>query len=115
MRVISSDGRDIEAVEGNYREIKTRKNYWERVKILFIIIAESLVSYAGERFDFIVETNQNIDNFWIRFRGLMDCDERFTKAYQVAILRYEGASNKDPNGLVGYKYKSNYSTGGQVS
>lgn len=90
MRVISSDGRDIEAVE-----------------------AESLVSYAGERFDFVVETNQNIDNFWIRFRGLMDCDERFTKAYQVAILRYEGASNKDPNGLVGYKYKSNYSTGGQ--
>lgn len=90
MRVISSDGRDIEAVE-----------------------AESLVSYAGERFDFVVETSQNIDNFWIRFRGLMDCDERFTKAYQVAILRYEGATNKDPNGLVGYEYKSNYSTDGQ--
>ncbi|XP_006611755.1 laccase-1-like [Apis dorsata] len=90
MRVISSDGRDIEAIE-----------------------AESLVSYAGERFDFVVEANQNVDNFWIRFRGLMDCDERFTKAYQVAILRYEGATNKDPNELVGYKYKSNYSIDGQ--
>lgn len=44
----------------------------------------------------------------------MDCDERFTKAYQVAILRYEGAANKDPNELIGYEYKSNYSIGGQV-
>ncbi|CAL7934818.1 unnamed protein product [Xylocopa violacea] len=79
VRVISTDGRDIEPVE-----------------------AESLVSYAGERFDFVVETNQNPDNYWIRFRGLMDCDERFTKAYQVAVLRYEGATEEDPDGVVAY-------------
>ncbi|XP_076766747.1 uncharacterized protein LOC143433334 [Xylocopa sonorina] len=82
IRVISTDGRDIEPVE-----------------------AESLVSYAGERFDFVVETNRNPDNYWIRFRGLMDCDERFTKAYQVAILRYEGATDEDPNGVVTYERK----------
>ncbi|XP_043270972.1 laccase-1-like [Venturia canescens] len=78
--VVSTDGYDIEPIE-----------------------AESLVSYAGERFDFIVEMNQEIDNYWIRFRGLMDCDERFLSAYQVAILRYEGADYADPNGTVSYE------------
>lgn len=77
--VVSSDGRDIEPIE-----------------------AESLVSYAGERFDFIVNMDQKIDNYWIRFRGLMDCDERFLSAHQVAILRYEGAEDVDPKGEVSY-------------
>lgn len=66
-------------------------------------LAESLVSYAGERFDFIVEMNQEIDNYWIRFRGLMDCDERFLSAHQVGILRYEGAEIMDPLGTVSYE------------
>ncbi|XP_029042896.1 laccase-1-like isoform X2 [Osmia bicornis bicornis] len=88
MRILSSDGRDVEPIE-----------------------AESLVSYAGERFDFVVETNQSIDNYWIRFRGLMDCDERFTKAYQVAILRYEGANDQDPKDVVTYERESNDSLG----
>ncbi|XP_058451938.1 uncharacterized protein LOC131430754 [Malaya genurostris] len=51
----------------------------------------SFVSYAGERFDFILRANQPIGNYLMRFRGLMDCDERFTSAYQVAVLRYKGA------------------------
>ncbi|XP_310270.3 uncharacterized protein LOC1271472 [Anopheles gambiae] len=51
----------------------------------------SFVSYAGERFDFIVKANQPVANYLIRFRGLMDCDERFTSAYQFAVLRYRGA------------------------
>lgn len=28
----------------------------------------------------------------MRFRGLMDCDKRFTSAHQVAILHYTGAN-----------------------
>ncbi|XP_017757142.1 PREDICTED: laccase-4-like isoform X2 [Eufriesea mexicana] len=92
MNIISTDGRDIEPVK-----------------------AESLVSYAGERFDFIVETNQNVDNFWIRFRGLMDCDERFTKAYQIAILRYEGAMEEDPNGTVTYEREFNNFIGRRIN
>lgn len=47
----------------------------------------SLVVYAGERFDFVLRANRMIKNYWIRFRGLMDCDARFTSAHQVAILR----------------------------
>lgn len=66
-----------------------------------------MVSYAGERYDFVVEADQPVDNYWIRFRGLMDCDERFTKAYQVAVLRYEGAIYADPKGAANYEHKSN--------
>lgn len=47
----------------------------------------------------------------MRFRGLMDCDERFTKAYQIAILRYEGAIEEDPKGTVTYERKLNDSMG----
>ncbi|XP_055385677.1 uncharacterized protein LOC129614808 [Condylostylus longicornis] len=72
---INSDGYDFKAVE-----------------------VKSIVSYAGERFDFIVVANQPVGNYWIRFKGLMDCDERFTKAFQVAILKYEGAEESDPKG-----------------
>ncbi|KAL6260451.1 hypothetical protein P5V15_007976 [Pogonomyrmex californicus] len=90
--VISSDGRDIEPVQ-----------------------AESLVSYAGERFDFIIEMNQPVDNYWMRFRGLMDCDERFLSAYQVAILRYEGAPEEEPEVEVSYDRVRNDSYGLQVN
>lgn len=37
---------------------------------------DSFVSYAGERFDFILHANQVVGNYWIRIKGLMDCDER---------------------------------------
>ncbi|XP_011062898.1 PREDICTED: laccase-5-like isoform X2 [Acromyrmex echinatior] len=90
--VISSDGRDIVSVQ-----------------------AESLISYAGERFDFIINMDQSIDNYWIRFRGLMDCDERFTSAYQVAKLRYEGAPDEEPITEVSYDRVRNNSYGLQVN
>ncbi|KAM0737216.1 L-ascorbate oxidase [Formica fusca] len=90
--VISSDGRDIEPIQ-----------------------AESLVSYAGERFDFIIEMNQPVNNYWMRFRGLMDCDKRFLSAYQVAILRYEGAPEEEPAVEVSYDRVRNDSYGLQVN
>jgi len=66
--------------------------------------ADSLVSYAGERFDFVLHANKKVGNYWMRFRGLMDCDERFTKAHQVAVLHYVGAPlNKEPPGEVSYE------------
>ncbi|XP_046614059.1 laccase-1-like [Neodiprion virginianus] len=85
--VISTDGNDIQPVE-----------------------AESLVTYAGERFDFILQANQKQDNYWIRFRGLMDCDERFTRANQVAILRYMGAPEVEPTATVSYERNVSTST-----
>lgn len=68
------------------------------------IEVESLVIYAGERFDFIVHANQKIQSYWIRFRGLMDCDDRFRSAHQVAILQYKQSINKIPNELPTYNY-----------
>ncbi|XP_069688622.1 uncharacterized protein [Periplaneta americana] len=79
--VISSDGTDLKPVE-----------------------ADSLVTYAGERFDFVINAYQKVENYWIRFRGLMDCGEKFTQAHQVAVLHYEGApEHEEPHGEVSYK------------
>lgn len=80
MVVVSSDGSDLEPEE-----------------------ATSLVTYAGERFDIIVQMDQPEDNYWIRYRGLMDCDERFTSALQLAVLHYEGADGGLPDGEPTYE------------
>lgn len=81
MLVIASDGR-----------------YFEPVMV------DSLVTYAGERFDFVVDANQISGNYWIRVRGLMDCDERFLKAHQGAILHYEDAKNVEPESKLTYDF-----------
>ncbi|XP_044258948.1 laccase-5-like isoform X2 [Tribolium madens] len=74
LNVISTDGSDFNATE-----------------------VKSLVTYAGERFDFIVNADRAKDVYWMHFKGLMDCDERFTKAYQVAVLEYKGAEASYPS------------------
>lgn len=79
-----------------------------------MIAADSLVNYAGERFDFIIEMDQPVDNYWMKFRGLMDCDERFLSAYQVAILRYEGAPEEEPTIEISYDRIKNDSNKGLV-
>lgn len=58
-------------------------------------LVESIVTYAGERFDFILNADQPKDLYWIRFRGLMDCDERFKSVHQEAILEYDGVNDDD--------------------
>lgn len=63
---------------------------------------DSFVSYAGERWDFVVEATAPVGNYWMRFRGLMDCDERFTKAFEVSILHYDGAGDDEPEGIPTY-------------
>ncbi|KAK9720996.1 Multicopper oxidase [Popillia japonica] len=91
LTIISSDGNDIAPID-----------------------AESVVTYAGERFDFIINANKTEDLYWMRFRGLMDCDERFKSAHQRAYhpiqkhirkdwLQYTGTSDTDfPEGLPSY-------------
>lgn len=32
----------------------------------------------------------------------MDCDQRFTKAFEVAILHYDGAGNDEPEKIPTY-------------
>jgi L-ascorbate oxidase len=61
------------------------------------------VSYAGERFDFVLNANQSVGRYWLRVRGLMDCDQRFKSVHQVAIVSYDGADlTQEPEATVGY-------------
>ncbi|EDV98942.1 GH13325 [Drosophila grimshawi] len=83
LTAINSDGYDIEAMQ-----------------------VGSIVTYSGERFDFVLNANQEVNNYWLRLKGLMDCSERFTSAFQVAILRYEGAPDREPTAELGYAHKA---------
>lgn len=64
------------------------------------IEVESVNIFAGERFDIIVHTDQAIGNYWMRTRGEADCGVK--KAKQVAIVRYEGASDTNPSEPITY-------------
>ncbi|XP_041354904.1 laccase-1-like [Gigantopelta aegis] len=64
-------------------------------------VVDSFIIFAGERFDFVLETNQTVGNYWIRARGLSHC--MIKKTNQAAILRYEGADETDPPGTVDYE------------
>ena len=43
---------------------------------------EILVIYGGERFDIVLNANQNIGNYWIRVKGLADCGKVSTKRFR---------------------------------
>ncbi|XP_046680742.1 laccase-1-like isoform X2 [Homalodisca vitripennis] len=80
---IASDGSDIEPVT-----------------------VDSLVSYAGERWDFVLEATSPLNNYWMRFTGLQDCAEDFAKVHQVAVLHYKGVPEREPKDPVGYNIHS---------
>jgi len=63
-------------------------------------IASSFTIYSGERFDIVLEANQVVDNYWIRFNGLIDCEQNMV--YQGAILRYTGAPTDEPEEPLGH-------------
>uniref|UniRef100_T1JM48 Laccase n=1 Tax=Strigamia maritima TaxID=126957 RepID=T1JM48_STRMM len=80
IKVIASDGSPIKPVD-----------------------VESIVIYSGERFDFILKANQKVKNYWMRIRGLLDCGANFTSAYQMAVIKYDGAKEKVLNEAGDYK------------
>lgn len=55
-----------------------------------------LMSYAGERWDFVVNANQEVGNYFIRARGMLDCAS--TSSFQMAVLHYNGAGEETPAG-----------------
>ncbi|XP_018332567.1 laccase-2 [Agrilus planipennis] len=68
--------------------------------------ASSFVTYAGERWDFVLNADQPVGLYWIKFKGLLFCSQ--LKSYQVAVLQYEGASDTDiPSDKVGYSNAQN--------
>ncbi|XP_068204136.1 uncharacterized protein [Palaemon carinicauda] len=68
---------------------------------------DSLVLYSGERFDVVVDADQMIGNYWIRFNGLIDCEPN--ACFQGAILRYSSAPESDP--VAPLFYSSDYPEG----
>ena len=61
-----------------------------------------MVVYAGERYDVILTADQPPGVYWLKVHGLMDCDERYTLAHQVAVLRYQGAEQPVPQQEIDY-------------
>lgn len=72
LTIIASDGRSLEPYE-----------------------VVSLIIYAGERYDFILNANQTIKNYWIRVKGYADCS--VFKVFETAILNYYDSSNNNSN------------------
>ncbi|KAK9307808.1 hypothetical protein QLX08_002035 [Tetragonisca angustula] len=50
---------------------------------------DKIVTAAGERVDFILTANQDVDSYWIQVLGLGECNET-RRVQQFAILQYEG-------------------------
>ncbi|EGN96932.1 laccase [Serpula lacrymans var. lacrymans S7.3] len=58
-------------------------------------IVDSLQIFAAQRYSFILEANQPVDNYWIRAlpsRG----DPSFEDGHNSAVLRYRGAPEEEP-------------------
>ncbi|XP_017760663.1 PREDICTED: laccase-like [Eufriesea mexicana] len=55
-------------------------------------VVTSIVSFPGERYDFVINTNQRPGAYWIQLRALDNCDSN--KTQQLGILQYLGASKK---------------------
>lgn len=60
------------------------------------IDVDSFNIFAGERYDFVLETSKAVSSYWIRARGLADCGEQFKHAKTNAILRYQGTQPVNP-------------------
>ncbi|PSN35801.1 hypothetical protein C0J52_21815 [Blattella germanica] len=52
---------------------------------------ESVQMFSGERYDVVINANQNQGAYWIHVRGLAECNPNTAEEiYQVGVLRYSG-------------------------
>jgi FtsP/CotA-like multicopper oxidase with cupredoxin domain len=58
---------------------------------------DSLAIAIGQRYSIIVETDQPVDNYWIRTTPVQGCSSNHTPVdVRTGILRYEGAPSNLP-------------------
>ncbi|KAL5274167.1 hypothetical protein ACFFRR_000750 [Megaselia abdita] len=78
--VISTDGNDLQPIE-----------------------VESILLTSGERYDFVLEANQMMGNFWIRAQGqAAGCND----FYQGAVLNYRGSGTGTlPSGVITSRFE----------
>lgn len=53
--------------------------------------------HAGERYDFILEANQTVNNYYLTVQGMIDCGKDFLKTRQAAVIHYDTAPTYDFN------------------
>ncbi|XP_069675378.1 uncharacterized protein [Periplaneta americana] len=56
------------------------------------VSVNSIVMFSGERYDVVVNANQQAGSYWIHMRGLSECSEADRQVYQLGVLRYEGTN-----------------------
>lgn len=66
----------------------------------FYHIVDVVRSLTGERYDFVIDANKKIGNYWIRISGTDNCATKHL--HQEAILRYDGADEIEPIEPIGY-------------
>ncbi|KAG6331797.1 hypothetical protein ID866_7290 [Astraeus odoratus] len=59
------------------------------------LVVDSIPIYAAQRYSFILEANQTVDNYWIRANAT-SYKSSFTNGMNSAILRYAGAPIQEP-------------------
>ena len=64
----------------------------------------AIISFTGERFDFVLSADQPVDNYWFRAEGQADCG--FHPTNIIAVVRYEGATDALPSDPENYERKS---------
>lgn len=50
------------------------------------VVVNTVISFSGERYDFVINADQPIGAFWIQARGLGECGIK--RSMQLAVLRY---------------------------
>ncbi|KAF9477937.1 laccase [Pholiota conissans] len=59
------------------------------------LVVDSIQIFAGQRYSFVLNTNQTVDNYWIRALPNVGT-QGFDGGVNSAILRYYGADDVDP-------------------
>ncbi|KAK0174812.1 hypothetical protein PV327_010539 [Microctonus hyperodae] len=59
------------------------------------IYVDTIITGAGERMDFVLETNMTASSYWIHVKGVGTCSDESIQ--QLAILKYETTSENEIN------------------
>ncbi|KAH9038809.1 laccase C [Lactarius pseudohatsudake] len=57
------------------------------------LIVDSIQIFAGQRYSFVLNANQSVDNYWTRS---LPAGKDYSNFTNVAILRYDGAADANP-------------------
>jgi len=79
---------------------------------IFTVKAWSICIISGERYDVVLNANQNPGTYWIHMRGLGACSVPEKELYQLAVLRYFGTNQARYDVP---SYNGGFDRGGRVS